>query len=138
MEKLKKVFGVIWKWLKDNWLVVVVAIVVIGVGALATKSCSRDESYRNLFREFREQSEDHQRQIKDLRGLQDLERAERERILQEYIDELHRIEREYKIELENIATQRNNTQDNIINNHQRDPVTLVETIRNAFGIPVLE
>ena len=133
MEKLKKVFGVIWKWLKANWLVV---IVVLGVLALAFNANSQDASYRQLFDQYTTQAADHQTQISDLRSLQEQEREERQRLMQEYIDELHRIEREYKTELERIAALRTNTQDDIIRDFERDPTTLTEAVTNVFGIPV--
>lgn len=136
MEKLKKVFGAIWKWLKANWLVVVVVVVILGVIVLAANAFSQDESYRRLFQQYTEQAADYHRQIKDLRLLQEQERAEQERIMQEYIVELYRIEREYKTELERIAEQRSSTQDVIIRNFERDPTTLTNAVHTVFGIPV--
>ena len=133
MEKLKKAFGAIWKWLKANWLVI---IVIVAVGALAFNSCSNDESYRSLFQQYTEKSDDHQRQIKDMRDLQEQERKARDLLMQEYIDELHRIEREYKTELGKIAEQRNNNRNEIIRNHDRDPTSLTDAVNEVFGIPV--
>lgn len=133
MEKFKKILGSLWKWLKENWLVV---LVIVGVAALAFRGCSQEEAYSNLFDHYNEQSKDHERQIQELRSLQDQERAERERILQEYLAELHRIEQEYKEELGRIEQQREDTQSDIIRDHDRDPTTLTTAVTETFGIPV--
>jgi allophanate hydrolase subunit 1 len=133
MENLVKLLRPLWKWLKKNWLLVLITLVVAG---LFLKGCEQVDAYDRLLGQYEEQSQDHQRQIKELRTLQDTERKERQRIVQEYIDELHRIEREYKAELDRIATQRDATQERIIREHERDPTTITQRLKETFGIPV--
>jgi len=147
MDKLKEFFGSakewlwkglgpVWKWLKKNWLII---LIIVGVGLLAANAFSQNshvESYRNLLEQYHQESLDHQRQIKDLRSIMDEERAERDRLLQEYLAEQHRIETEFKEALGQIAQDRETNQDNIIREHDSDPTTLTTAVTNTFGIPL--
>lgn len=135
METLKKVFGSIWKWLKENWLTVLVIAGVVALAVNAFSQFDQTESYRNLLEQYHEESLDHQQQIKDLRTLMDEEREERDRLLQEYLSEMHRIESEYKEELGRISADRETSQDTIIRNHNRDPSSLTRAVTDTFGIP---
>lgn len=136
MEKVKKFFESAWKWLKSNWLIVVIILGVLALAVNAFSQFDQNAVYRNLLDQYQEQSLDHQRQLKDLRDLVDAEREERDRLLQEYLAEMHRIEREYKEDLERIAQERDTTQDDIIRDHSRDPTTLTRAVHETFGIPV--
>jgi len=132
MEKFKKLLSSFWKWIKNNWLVIVL---LFGVGFLAWSFRSNDQAYKNLFKSYTQQSADNRQQIEDLRAVQEQERADQERIMRNYLDELHRIEQEYKTELTKIETQRATTQDNIISNYNSNPTTLTSAVTNTFGIP---
>jgi len=133
MDKVKSIFGNIWKWIKKNWVLV---LVVLGLSFLAWSFKSKDQSYKDLFKNYTQQNADNQQQIEVLRNLQEQERVERERLLTNYLDELHRIEREYKAELGKIAEQRDTTQDNIISNGNTNPTSLTDAVTETFGIPV--
>lgn len=129
----KKVFGGLWKWLKGNWLAL---LLVFAVAALFVRGCESDDAYNNLFQQYQEQSADHQRQIKELQTLQQQEREELDRQLQDYLENMNRIEREYKEEIQRIESSREVRRVTIIRETLRDPGTLTDTVTRTFGIPV--
>jgi len=139
MEKVKKFFGAVWNWIKKHWQIVLIILIVIGVGLLAANAFSQNsniESYRNLLDQYHEESLDHQQQIKDLQSVVDQERQERERLLQEYLAEQHRIESEFKETLGQISQSRETNQNDIIREYNRDPSTLTTAVTETFGIPL--
>jgi predicted RNase H-like nuclease (RuvC/YqgF family) len=131
----KKVLGSTWNWLKDNWLVV---LVVVAVAAIAIRGCEKDDAYQNLFDQYGESISDYQQQLKDMHDLQESERLEQARQLQAFIEEMNRIESEYKQEIERIDTRRQRRQTQIVREAQEDPGTLTRRIRDTFGIPIDE
>lgn len=132
-EVLGAVFGAIWKWLKDNWLPLLLVLAVVGLFA---KGCDQVNSYNNLFEQYQQQSEDHERQLQELRSIQESEREALDRQLQEYMQNMDRIEREYKDEIDRISRSSRTRQSDIIRNHDNDPDTLTEAVHAVFGIPV--
>jgi len=130
---LKKMFGAIWEWLKSNWLPL---FLMFAVAALFAKGCERTQTYNSLFEQYQEQSIDHQRQLKELRELQQAEREELDRQLHQYFENMNRIEREYKQEIQRIESSRESRRVTIIRDHDRDPTTLTDEVRRVFGIPV--
>lgn len=133
MSKIKEIFGTIFGWFRKNWLLL---LVIISLVALFLKGCDQSNVYDNLFERFQEQSKDHNRQIKELRLLQEEEREEMSRLMQQYTNEINRIEHEYKEELGRIANFRETTRTRIVENHGRDPNTLTVVVRDTFGIPI--
>lgn len=136
MEKVKKFFGSVWSWVKENWLTI---LIIVGVCLLAVNAFSqfdKTKSYRELLEQYHQESLDHQRQIKDLRTIMEEERAEQHRIIQKYLEEQSRIESEFKQALERIARDRTVNQDNIIRDHEKDPTTLTTAVTETFGIPL--
>lgn len=135
MSKFKEVLGAVAKWLRENWLPL---LLVVAIAALFAKGCERTQAYDSLFDQYQQQSEDHQQQIRDLRALQERERQELDRQLQNYLEEMNRIEREYKEEIQRISVRTETRRVRIIRDYGRDPATLTTAVRDTFGIPVEE
>lgn len=134
-QQLKKVGKPALGWLKNNWLIVLVLLAII---VLFWRGCSHEDSYSDLFDKYQEQSQEHQKEIKKLKQLQDKERKELDERLQHYQNELNRIEQEYKEKLNRIARLKENRRTAIIKEHEEDPESLTQTINEVFGIPVEE
>lgn len=135
---LNKALRSVLQWLKGNWLVIVVFLLLVVVAGLIARGCQTDAAYRGLFDQYRNSIEDHQHQLEEIRTTHDREREELNRQLQEYLAEMHRIEVEYKEELARISQTRETTRVKIIREYERDPGTLTAAVRNTFGIPVEE
>lgn len=135
MSKFKQVLGAIGKWLRENWLPL---LLVVAIAALFVKGCERTQAYDSLFEQYQQQSKDHQQQIRDLQALQERERQELDRQLQKYFKEMDRIEREYKEEIQRISVRTETRRVRIIHDYSRDPTALTTAVRDTFGIPVEE
>lgn len=135
MTKIKEFFGAVGRWLRDNWLPL---LLVVAVVALFAKGCERSQAYDSLFEQYQTQSEDHQRQITELMTLREREREELNRQLQAYLENMQRIEREYKEEIARISTRTETRRVTIVREYERDPMTLTATTRDMFGIPIEE
>lgn len=135
MSKFKEVLGAVGKWLRENWLPL---LLIVAMTALFAKGCEKTQAYDSLFDQYQQQSEDHQQQIRNLRALQERERQELDRQLQNYLEEMNRIEREYKEEIQRISVRTETRRVRIIRDYGRDPTTLTTAVRDTFGIPVEE
>jgi hypothetical protein len=123
----------ILKWLKYNWLVLVV---IGGITFFVLKACETDETYQTLFEQYGESITDHQNQINELKQVYASEQVEIQRQLQEYLLEMKRLENDYRSDIARLEKQREDTRTTIIRNWEREPTTLPETIRETFGIPI--
>lgn len=135
---LNKALRSVLQWLKSNWLVVLVLVLLIVMAGLIAKGCQTDSTYQTLFDQYSSSIADHKRQLEEIRTTHDREREELNRQLQEYLSEMHRIETEYRAELERISQTREVTRVRIIREYERDPGTLTTTVHSTFGIPVEE
>lgn len=123
------------RWLKDNWFIILAFVAIV---FLFWRGCSHEDSYSNLYEKYQEQTQEHQKQIKELQQLQQKERKELDEQLQHYQNELNRIEQEYKEKLNRIARLKENRRTDILREHEEDPESLTKTINEVFGIPVEE
>lgn len=128
----------VWKWLKGNWLTLVVFTVIILLALTIVKGCDRDTAYQNLFDQYHESIQDHQTQIEQIRSIQQSEREAREEQYRQFLEEMQRIEQDYKAELGRIETTRRHSRSQIVEDARRDPGTLTRRIRDTFGIPIEE
>lgn len=135
---LIKALRTIWKWLKDNWFVLVVFVTVILLAFTIVKGCNQDSAYQNLFDQYHESIQDHQTQIEQIRSVQQSERETREEQYRHFLEEMQKIEQNYKVELGRIETTRRNSQSQIVEDARRDPGTLTRRIKDTFGVPIEE
>lgn len=135
---LNKALRSVLQWLKGNWLVIIVFLLLLVVTGLIVKGCQADSEYQSLFDQYRNSIEDHRHQLEEIRTTHDREREELNRQLQEYLAEMHRIEVEYKAELVRISQIRETTRVRIIREYEEDPGTLTAAVHTTFGIPVEE
>ena len=111
-------------------------IFVISVSALLAKGCQEVDSYSNLFEHYSQQSKSHEQQIKELRRIRNEEALAHQRMTQEFISEINRLEADYNSRLNSISQQRHVIRNRIIDDHDSNPSTLTEHIREVFGIPI--
>jgi len=128
MEKIKAVL----KWLKSNWLLVLICAVVF---AFFWKGTDQVSLYDNLFETYQAQSIDFQGQIKKILRSQQEEREAREVLRMESVARFRLLEGEFEERLVAIETDRNAEHEEIIEEHARDPQSLVRRLDDMFGIP---
>ncbi len=132
---LRKAPKAIFEWLKNNWLVVLLAA---AVSVLAWKGCDKSSTYESLFQKYKEQQKSHQEQLEKLEKIQKAEREAFEKELDRYQSELNRIEEDYNKKLDKIEESKTEEQEDILKEHEKDPHSLTERLRETFGIPVEE
>ena len=122
------------KWLKDNWLIVTVAILAIvlllGQQALATST------YQKLFNDFNEQAEDYDQQIKDLEKIRQETQAQLEKNKIAFKIEVAKLKKKFENRLVVIETTTKKHRNQIVKKAKENPKTLTDEIERAFGIPV--
>jgi len=135
MEKFKGYLSAAWQWLKGNWMILTLFVMMI---ALGFKGCERSQTYDALFEQYRQQTVDHQTQIEEITTLHREETEELNRQMQEYLQNMERIERQYKEEIVRITERTETRRVQIIRNHDSNPGTITSVITDTFGIPVEE
>lgn len=133
MEKTKEVLLAILGWLKQNWLAVLLAIVVV---VLALKAHQQAKAYDDLFTHLHDQTVDHEQEIQDLRNITQHQQEQQAALQEQFHTEINRIETEYQTSLNNIAAQRSARQIQIVHDAGQDPTTLTATTNQVFGIPL--
>jgi len=133
MENVKQVLMFMLGWMRQHWLSIILAVVV---AVLAFKANQQNKSYNDLFEQMRQQSDDNQHQIDGLRQITQHEQEQQDLLIQQFHQEISRIETEYHVDLDRIAAQRSARQVQIVHDFSTDPTTLTAATNQIFGIPV--
>jgi hypothetical protein len=100
------------------------------------RDCSRESLYDSLFDEYSQSIKQHQKQLEELRRIQETERRAREVEDRRFLEEIARIDARYQAGLGMVEEVRSGTQRQIIREHEEDPQSLVRRFEETFGIPV--
>jgi len=124
------------KWFKDNWLLVLLGLVVSVV--LYLQFNPNTNLYDKLMLQYNAQSKAHAAQIDALEKVNAEWRAEREKLDVEYNERLEDIQNDFNEQLAAIAKQRLKERRSLLRAAKNDPTILTRAVRRTFGIPTFK
>lgn len=137
-EKFKNLLIKILKWVKSNWFGIIIVLSILFLSGAIVRSCNKEDAYQTLFDQYSQSIDDYKQQLDSIRTSQQEEQVKQDQRLQQYLNKMNEIQRDYKQQIQRIEKQRLESQSQIVNNAERDPGTLTERIRNTWGIPIDE
>lgn len=123
------------KWLKDNWLIVAIALVV---AALIYGQVNNMSLYDKLMEDYNNQAQSHKAQIEALEKVNEEQTQMVLGLHNEYAARLEIIQTEFNGQLNKVKAQRTVERRRLVEETRKNPSALTQEIQQVFGIPVYQ
>ena len=123
------------KWLKDNWLIVVIILVV---AVLAYGQATNVSLYDKLMNDYNAQAQDHKAQIVALEKVNEEQSKLVDQLHGEYNERLAIIRSEFNSRLNKVSAQRTVERRRLVEAAKKNPSALTKEIQRIFGIPLYQ
>jgi len=121
------------KWIKDNWLLVALGLLV---AFLAWRQFSSSTLYEKLMDQYEAQADAHAKTVADLEKENARFVQKQEEINKKHTEEIQRIESDYHKSLAVLQRQRAQTRSQLGEEAKKNPTVLTDKITEFFNIPV--
>lgn len=133
LTKIGNALKVAFAWLKGNFVLVLLLFVII-YSLIAVKK--RDNMYKDLWEQYREQQAQNRRELEELRKIQQEQIAKQQEIDRKYREVVASIEQNYRDQLQNLSRAKEQELRQIIARTHDDPGAMAQEINSLFGLPV--
>lgn len=133
LTKIGNALKIAFTWLKGNFMLVLLLFVVI-YSLIAVKK--RDNMYKDLWEQYREQQAQNRRELEELRKIQQEQIAKQQEIDKKYREVVASIEQNYRDQLQNLSRAKEQELRQIIARTHEDPSAMAQEINSLFGLPV--
>lgn len=132
MFKLKQILKKVWRFIKGNYLLL---LVIVAVAFVMFRGCDQFSAYDKLMSKYNQQIEDTQERIEKLKEIQKKQAEKREELNQKYQEKLKKLEEDYKKRISEIRRSKFDRQSRIVKEAEKDPSSLIKKVEEKFGIP---
>ena len=116
------------EFILNNWKIILIALLLI---VMAMKS---RHDYKLMQTAYETQAESHEAQIEGLKEIHKQEIEEKRLLLENYMESIAEIEREYESAIEMIDQLRDDKKGEYVNKFNQDREQLIKDIETKFGI----
>lgn len=133
LTKIGNALKIAFTWVKGNFMLVLLLFVVL-YSLIAVKK--RDNMYKDLWEQYREQQAQNRRELEELRKIQQEQIAKQQEIDKKYREVVASIEQNYRDQLQNLSRAKEQELRQIIARTHDDPGAMAQEINSLFGLPV--
>jgi gas vesicle protein len=133
LKKAWHFLQVVYTWIKGNWLLLLLLLGFIYAVFFARQ---KENSYNNLLKAFQDQMAQNQKELDDLRKIQEDQIKAQQEIETKYREVLDKIEKDYQDKLQQLDKEKEQEIKDIIAKNRDNPDAMAKELNTLLGIPL--